>query len=88
MKVQVVIDNISKSSLLKEWGLCVYIEYGDKRYLLDSGSSATLMTSAMSRASSLKRRKGSSFSTAALTAGRTPSLKKLQPPSLVRKYTA
>ena len=40
MKVQVVIDNISKNSLLKEWGLCIYIEYGDKRYLLDSGSSA------------------------------------------------
>lgn len=40
MKVQVVIDNISKSSLLKEWGLCIHIEYGDKRYLLDSGSSA------------------------------------------------
>lgn len=28
MKVREVIDNISKSRLLKEWGLCIYIEYG------------------------------------------------------------
>lgn len=48
MKIRVVIDNITKSSLLKEWGLCICIEYGDKRYLLDSGSSAKFADNARS----------------------------------------
>lgn len=39
MKIKVLIDNISKNSLFKEWGLSVFIEYNDKKYLLDSGSS-------------------------------------------------
>ena len=40
MKATVLIDNITKNSLKKEWGLCIYINYNDKKYLLDSGSSA------------------------------------------------
>lgn len=48
MKIRVVIDNITKSSLLKEWGLCICIEYGDKRYLLDAGSSAKFADNARS----------------------------------------
>lgn len=40
MKIKVIIDNITKSTLLKEWGLCIYIENNGKKYLLDSGSSA------------------------------------------------
>ncbi len=39
MKIKIIIDNISKNELLKEWGLCIYIEYDDKKFLLDTGSS-------------------------------------------------
>ena len=39
MKVTVIVDNIKNSDLRSEWGLCVYIEYEDKRVLLDAGSS-------------------------------------------------
>lgn len=39
MKVQILIDNISKNELKKEWGLCIYIEYNSKKFLLDSGAS-------------------------------------------------
>lgn len=39
MKATVVVDNIKNSELAGEWGLCVYIEYEDKRVLLDAGSS-------------------------------------------------
>lgn len=39
MKIQILIDNISKNELKKEWGLCIYIEHNGKKFLLDSGSS-------------------------------------------------
>lgn len=43
MKVQVLIDNIAGTSgsrkLFGEWGLSVYVEFEDKRYLLDTGAS-------------------------------------------------
>ena len=38
MLVKVLIDNISKDELLCEWGLSVYIEYRDKKILLDGGA--------------------------------------------------
>ncbi len=38
MKATVLVDNISKDSLKGEWGLCIYIEYGGKRILLDTGA--------------------------------------------------
>ena len=40
MKIRVLIDNITKSELLKEWGLCIHIEYNGRKYLLDSGASS------------------------------------------------
>ena len=39
MKATVLIDNIAKETLNSEWGLSIYIEYGDKNVLLDTGSS-------------------------------------------------
>jgi len=39
MKATVVVDNIKNNGLAGEWGLCVYIEYEDKKVLLDAGSS-------------------------------------------------
>ena len=39
MKIQVLIDNIAGTcgsrKLFGEWGLSVYVEFEDKRYLLD-----------------------------------------------------
>ena len=37
--ITVVVDNISDNDLTGEWGLCLYIEYGDKKILTDAGSS-------------------------------------------------
>lgn len=39
MKATVIVDNIKNEALGGEWGLCVYIEYEDKKVLLDAGSS-------------------------------------------------
>ena len=43
MKFQVLIDNIAGTcgsrKLFGEWGLSVYVEFEDKRYLLDTGAS-------------------------------------------------
>lgn len=40
MKLTVLIDNITKDEkLLSEWGLSVYIEYKDRKILLDTGAS-------------------------------------------------
>lgn len=39
MKATIVVDNIRNSEMMGEWGLCVYIEYEDKKVLLDAGSS-------------------------------------------------
>lgn len=39
MKATVLIDNITNSELLPEWGLSIYIEYEDKKILLDTGAS-------------------------------------------------
>lgn len=46
MKATVVIDNISADNLSGEWGLCVYIEYNDKKILLDTGASNVFMDNA------------------------------------------
>lgn len=48
MKIKVVIDNISKNTLLKEWGLCIYIEHNQQKFLLDSGSSTKFAKNAQS----------------------------------------
>ena len=39
MKAVILADNIENGGLKGEWGLSVYIEYGDKKLLLDTGSS-------------------------------------------------
>lgn len=39
MKAAVVVDNIKHNSIPGEWGLCIFIEYGDKKILLDTGAS-------------------------------------------------
>lgn len=39
MKATVIVDNIRNDSLAGEWGLCIYIEYEDKKVLLDTGAS-------------------------------------------------
>lgn len=40
MKAKIIVDNISDGNVSGEWGLCVYIEYNDKKILLDTGASA------------------------------------------------
>ncbi|MBR1456610.1 MAG: MBL fold metallo-hydrolase [Oscillospiraceae bacterium] len=40
MRATVVVDNIGTQDLRSEWGLCIYIEYGGKKILLDTGASA------------------------------------------------
>ena len=39
MKATVVVDNRGNGILSGEWGLCIYIEYGEKHILLDTGAS-------------------------------------------------
>lgn len=39
MKATVLIDNIKTGELISEWGLSIYIEYKDKKILLDTGAS-------------------------------------------------
>lgn len=39
MKATVLVDNMGTDALKGEWGLCIYIEYGEKKILLDAGSS-------------------------------------------------
>lgn len=35
----ILIDNIAETGCISEWGFCVLIEYGGKKYLLDTGAS-------------------------------------------------
>lgn len=46
MKVTVVVDNIPSGDLKGEWGLCFFIEYGRKKYLLDTGASSLFLSNA------------------------------------------
>lgn len=39
MRATVVVDNIASDGIKGEWGLCIYIEYGDQKILLDAGAS-------------------------------------------------
>ena len=38
MIVRILIDNLTKSDLVPEWGLAVYVEYNGHQILLDTGS--------------------------------------------------
>lgn len=46
MTVTVLSDNIGCGSLKGEWGLAFHIEFGGKRYLLDTGGSDLFLTNA------------------------------------------
>ena len=46
MHVSVLIDNITRNSLLCEWGLAIYIEFDGKKYLLDTGASDSFIKNA------------------------------------------
>lgn len=46
MKATVLIDNIAKDDLVSEWGLSLYIEYKDKKILLDIGASSKFLQNA------------------------------------------
>ena len=46
MKATVLIDNIRAEDLTPEWGLCIYIEYRDKKILLDTGASGRFLSNA------------------------------------------
>lgn len=39
MRATVIVDNIGNSEIKGEWGLCIYIEYGNDKVLLDAGAS-------------------------------------------------
>lgn len=39
-KMTVVVDNVSHKAMKGEWGLCILIEYGEKKILLDAGASS------------------------------------------------
>ena len=46
MRVQVLIDNITKSDLMSEWGLSFYIEFDGKKILFDTGASGSFAENA------------------------------------------
>lgn len=46
MKITVLIENTSQNNLLSEHGLSLYIEYNDKAYLLDAGSTDKFISNA------------------------------------------
>ena len=47
MKVTVLSDNIGCGSLKGEWGLSFHIEFGGRKYLLDTGGSELFLTNAL-----------------------------------------
>ena len=46
MKATVIVDNIGNDELEGEWGLCIYIEYDEKKILLDAGASGLFVENA------------------------------------------
>ena len=48
MKATVLVDNIADKGLDGEWGLSIYIEYGDRKILLDTGASDLFLQNALS----------------------------------------
>ncbi len=47
MKIQVLIENTTDSELKAEHGLSIFIEYKDKKILLDAGTTATFIDNAL-----------------------------------------
>ena len=54
MRATVIVDNIAAETLKGEWGLCIYIEYADRKVLLDAGSSKLFVENAEKLGLSLK----------------------------------
>lgn len=46
MRVQILIENTTKSDLIAEHGLSIFIEHKDKKILLDAGTTSTFMENA------------------------------------------
>ena len=46
MEIKVLMDNVSRGDLLSEWGLSVYIVYGQKHILLDGGTTGEFVKNA------------------------------------------
>lgn len=46
MKATILVDNIAADNLTAEWGLCIYIEQGNKKILLDTGASDNFVKNA------------------------------------------
>ncbi len=55
MKATVIVDNVSANGICGEWGLCIYIEYKEKKILLDSGSSDLFIENAKKLGVDLKK---------------------------------
>ena len=55
MKATVIVDNVGNAELSGEWGLCIFIEYGDKNILLDAGKSNLFTDNAKGLDIDLKR---------------------------------
>ena len=43
-KITVITDNIPNGGLSGEWGLCLLVEYKDKKILVDAGASELFLT--------------------------------------------
>lgn len=54
MRATVVVDNRKNGDIQGEWGLCIYIEYGDQKILLDVGASNLFARNAEKLGISLK----------------------------------
>lgn len=46
MKATVIVDNINSGEISGEWGLCIFIEYENKKILLDTGASTLFVNNA------------------------------------------
>lgn len=46
MKVKILVENTETKGLQSEHGLCVYVEYKEKAYLIDSGASGMFVSNA------------------------------------------
>ena len=46
MKVQILVENTTNSNLIAEHGLSIFIEYNDKKILLDAGTTSAFIDNA------------------------------------------
>ena len=54
MKIQILIENTTKSDLIAEHGLSIFIEYNKKKILLDAGTTATFINNAKKMKADIK----------------------------------